>query len=486
MSLDRIWQQLRIDCRALAIVRIGYGALILVDLARRAPELAFANGPGGFYPAEIARGVVTVVISLHSLSDALWLQWALFGVAAVAGAALLVGFRSRTAALVSWYLLLSLHLRNTNMADVGDHALGMCLLWLVFLPCGARWGLDAGRARRRGEIPPTEVASIASAGLLLQVAAILFFSAFWKLSGTSWLDGTAVRLAISDDVWARPFGVWLLGYPALTALLTWATLTIEFFGPLVLVFSPRRLELWTRPPVLLGLLGFFVGVGSGMNLGLIPWIMGATLMIFLPTALLDRVFGPDPEPVPARADPGGIGLLGKVVPTAALALMLFLNVDGLRSAPLLGGTSSRFLASIRLNQGWGMYSPDPRVGSFRFIFVAEQADGRVRSLALGGVRPGWPPMPTDPPLERIWNDYRMKMALQDRITLPPQRRALKALGLWYCRHSPLAPVRVQIRKVARRTVLAEPDRPVRSLLGTGTPLPYLDCPARAAKHRDDA
>lgn len=478
--MDRLRQLFAVDCRALALVRMGYATIILTDLALRAPGMKVWMGPDGFYPAELARGMVGFVFSVHSLSDAMWLQWALFALAVLGGVSLLLGFWSRTSALVSWYLLNSLELRNMNMADVGDHVLVLCLFWLIFLPCGAQWSIDRRVATARGERPPNRVASVASAGLLIQIAGIVFVSALWKLQGTSWPAGNAVRLALSDDVWARPFGVWLLGHPHVTTAVTWATLTVESVGPLLLLFTPVRWQVYVRPVVLLGLLGFFVGVGSGIDLGLIPFIMGVSLLAFVPGPLLDRVFGP-PAPAPEETDAAHEGVLGRIVhvgiPAVTLALMLVLSVDGFLPKPFFEGHPHNWIYSLNLSQHWSMYAPDPKIGSFRLIFVTTLEDGRVRSFALGGERPGWPPMETDAPLERIWDDYRMKMHVQDRIVVPFHPRAVESLIRWYCTHSSVEPVRVQLRKVTRRTRLAEPDAEIRSVV-EDVALPPMACPAR--------
>ena len=479
--MDRLRQLFVIDCRALALLRIGYAGIILTDLARRAPEMSVWMGADGFYPTAIARDAVAFVVSVHSLSDSMPFQWFLFGLAVLAGASLLLGFWSRTSALASWYLLTSLHLRNTNMVDVGDHVLVLCLFWLIFLPCGAQWSIDRRLATARGERTPLRVASVASAGLLIQIAAVIFVSAMWKLQGHSWPAGNAVRLALSDDVWARPFGVWLLGYPRVTTLITWTTLWVECLGPGLLLFTPVRWQVYVRPLVLLGLLGFFVGIGSGIDLGLIPFIMTTNLIAFLPGALLDRVLGPQ-EPVEAEPTPATGGTLGRLVhvgiPAIALGVMLFLCVDGFLPHPFFAGKPGNWVDSLQLSQQWSMYAPDPKIGSFRLIFGSTLEDGRVRAFALGAERQGWPTMETDTPLERIWNDYRMKMHVQDRVVVPYHPRLVESLARWYCERSPAKPVRVQVRKVTRWTRLDQPHAAIRNVL-EDVALPPFECPARA-------
>ena len=485
--VERVLAFFAIDVRALALGRIAFASLVLVDLLRRAPAMRLVQGPEGLYPVELARDRFDFAVSIYTVSDAMWLQWLLFGLAAVFAVGLLVGFWSRTCALFSWYLFVSLSIRNLYLTDVGDHAIALVLFWFIFVPIGGRYSVDEWRLRARGLRTPVRVASIATAGYLLQIAFIVFFSTYWKLTGTTWLAGDALQWAVSDDVYSRAFGDWVLHQPLLARLLTWGTLLTESTAPILLLATPPRWQGWVRPVVLLGLAALFTGFGVGIELALVPFIMISTLFPFIPGEVMDRVIGAETD-APDQAAPveRRPWLLRSGVPALALAMALILNVDDLLfDSRIYDSRFGVFLYQVRLAQNWSMFAPDPRLTSFRLIFVEAYEDGSTGSFALGARRPGWPELPTNELLERVWNDHRMRWYFTEQIgPRPVQIQPLRAAATWYCRQAETRPFRVRIQKVVRRPRVREPDAEIRSVVASRTLVPFVDCEAvRAVSSR---
>ncbi len=97
----------------------------------------------------------------------------------------------------------SLHNRVLVAENWGGVAMGVLMVWTVFLPLGRRFSVDALRASLRarpdetpadlaaGVPPPDErpTTSLAALGLLLQIAVIYWFN-FVHKSGPTWRDGT--------------------------------------------------------------------------------------------------------------------------------------------------------------------------------------------------------------------------------------------------------------------------------------------------------
>ena len=97
-----------IDLRSLAALRIGLGAVLLADLAYRAIDLEAHYADTGVLPRAALRATLrdpSAMWSLHALSGAWTAQLVLFALAAVAAVALLIGYRARLAAALSWLLL---------------------------------------------------------------------------------------------------------------------------------------------------------------------------------------------------------------------------------------------------------------------------------------------------------------------------------------------------------------------------------------------
>ena len=117
-----------LDLRALALMRIGVGALILIDLLLRAPSfMAFMTD----------RGVMTREMSMSVNSEWHWsLYWAnaepfwaisLMIIAACFALMLMFGVRTRIASVASFILLASLHNRNPYLQQGGDNLLLLLL-----------------------------------------------------------------------------------------------------------------------------------------------------------------------------------------------------------------------------------------------------------------------------------------------------------------------------------------------------------------------
>ncbi|MEM7249105.1 MAG: HTTM domain-containing protein [Acidobacteriota bacterium] len=310
-----------IDLRVLALYRIAAGLVTIVDLLLRWPAMSLWLGPDTFHPAELARADLPICLSVHALNDSWWMQVVLYLLALGAAISLTVGYRSRWSAALSWYLLTSLLLRNPHLVDAGDSFFAVSLVWLMFLPCGETWSVDS---RRNGTSGTTAVCSLASAGLLLQPALAFFFSGIAKMHGSTWPGGTAIRVAVGDDAWAQPFGLWLVESPTRVAMATHATLVLEMAGPLLLLLAPRR-EL-VRPVVLLALFGLTAGMGLSIQLQLIPLKVAITLIPFLPGWILDRLSKTEFR-VRGLGEPEH-HWLRRWVPAYLLVTLVLLNVQG--------------------------------------------------------------------------------------------------------------------------------------------------------------
>src|SRR3954452_22414312 len=162
-ACSKLQELFSLDLRSLAVLRIGLALLVLGDLAARATDLRAHYTDFGILPRAALSPFGPA--SIHALSDSPWFLGTLFLIAALFALALLVGFQTRIACFVSWFLLLSLHGRNPIILQGGDILFRVLFFWSLFLPLGARFSLDALRSG-----PPAErgqrVCSAASAALI--------------------------------------------------------------------------------------------------------------------------------------------------------------------------------------------------------------------------------------------------------------------------------------------------------------------------------
>ncbi len=271
-----------IDSRSLALFRILAAILLLYDLATRSLLLRVMYTDDGVMPTSLLREAnpYGLFLCLHSWEGSYAFQAALFLIAAVFAVALLVGFYTRVATVGCWLLLVSMHLRMPVTNNGGDVLLSMLLFWGMFVPLGRRWSIDALRSDRTLS-DDDRVLSMATAAMLLQVAIMYFFTGLYKLND-AWFSGEALHRALSHDTFVRPLGKWLLELPLVLRLLTWGTLGLELFGP-ILFFVPwgRRV---IRPLLIVAFFGLHVGIELTMSVAIFSFASMTALMLFLPTA----------------------------------------------------------------------------------------------------------------------------------------------------------------------------------------------------------
>jgi hypothetical protein len=342
---------------------------------------------------------------------------------------LLVGWRTKLAVAVSYVHQTSLWWRNPTVLNAGDSVLILLLFWSLFLPLGARASLDA---RRRGQpLEATHVASVGSAGLLIQLASVYFFSALHKSIGLGWWEGTAVYYAVSHETMSRPFGLWLRQFRPAVAGLTWATLLWEFVGP------PLLLSPWWTARLRLAVIGGFaalqLGIGMSMQLWLFPWIMTTALLPFVPAVVwdaLDRLRGKPAAETPFVVWAGEDGSPGRrrlVAALAALALAYILMSNVERQ---IEWQTPRALSRVGrwfgLNQGWYMYAiARPYVVNLAVVGVL-RVDGSRLALDDPEAGPHWQELA---PLRDI---YRGKLFLE-RLAYLSQESERAGFGDWVCR-----------------------------------------------------
>jgi hypothetical protein len=267
-----------LDLRICALVRIGYAALVLVWLAVLYPDLAAFFTDDGLLPLNAAGGLMpggawSVLAWLPQ--DAVWVG-AAYGMAVAHALFLLVGLASRINAAAVFVWIVSFCNRNPLIMDGEDAVFRLIGFYLLVMPCGACWSLDAWLARWRMErqegdaFRSSQSARKGSAwGLrLLQVQMCVIFlsAAICKLQQPEWRDGTAMYYTsrLSDYFGRFPTPDFLWQSPELVALLTWSVIAVELVIPLAI---------WWRPARLPALAAFHLANEYAMHLFLFHWIM---------------------------------------------------------------------------------------------------------------------------------------------------------------------------------------------------------------------
>jgi len=424
-----------VDPRALAVFRIGLGALLIIDLLRRSRSLSAFYTDYGVLPRRALFADYSEVYSLHALSGEPWAIASLFAVAVVVALALVVGYRTRLATVVSWLLLLSLQARNPMVLNAGDALLAMLLFWGTFLPLGARWSVDAiGRsdAEDGDEGGPTldpgspssdrrgaAVATVASLGVLLQMLVMYVTNGVHKLEGDLWMGGEAVAYVMRADHFTYLLGDHITAFPGLLRAATYVWVVLLFASPLLVLLTG-----FPRAAVASLFIGTHLGMAVTMRIDLFPVIAVVGFVPFYQTPVWDAAeravdrFGPSTAldrwrvrlesvgrtlcsldaspPRPRRSDrlaglsrgvragvERGRPLFSTVIPVFFVVLIVLSSAQsvGYGEVPDRG---EEVLETVEMDQHWRMFAPDPVRTTRWFVAPGVLENGSERDVLHDG------------------------------------------------------------------------------------------------------
>lgn len=276
--------QFSLDTRALALMRICLGFILLADWFIRLSDLTAHYTNEGVLPTSVvySNHWREGYFSFFLWSDALWWQYLLFSIAILFSFFFLVGYFTRFSTLVIWLLILSVHVRNPFIIQGGDEVLRIGFFWFLFLPLANHYSVDSFYLNKNSE---TKVFSAASVGFMLLIFAVYFFSALLKTSAEWRSDGTALYYALSLDQMAYSFGKWLLNYPSLLKVISIGVFYLEVIAPL-LFFIPFNNKVFRSIGIILLIL-LHIGISVTLFVGLFFLIGISTLIGLLPSELIE-------------------------------------------------------------------------------------------------------------------------------------------------------------------------------------------------------
>ncbi len=138
-------------------------------------------------------------------------QQVLLTVQVIFAACLLIGYKTRISSILSWYLYLSLTLRNTWLNFILDRYFHYMLFYSMFLQTASSWSIDAMISNKGIDAKEKEhnktIVSLATVALKLQVC--------W------------IYLDAGQGKYNDPLGGWTLNADPLPALDTYARHTVS-------------------------------------------------------------------------------------------------------------------------------------------------------------------------------------------------------------------------------------------------------------------
>lgn len=426
--------RLGIDPRALAAFRIAVGLLVFVDLlVYRLPGVEPFYTDDGVFPrsalAETYPAFETV--SIHALSGSSWFQYLLFALAAVFALSLLVGYRTRLAAAVSFLLLASMQARNPLVLNGGDTILLSVLFLSLFLPLERRWSLDARRGSLRSQTDRTtgsdRVLSLATAAVTLHIVVLYATNAVLKFQSESWMDGTAVGTAFHTEQYLMGIGPSLAEFPAVLAATNWLWTAVISLSVLLLVFTG-----WLRLVVVLALAGAHLGMAATMWLGIFPFVMIASVMLFVPpkawdrleyrlraTNAWDRLVAERSVPISVAPASSSVFATRRFSSTfrrtasrigAVIVICAFVLLVTVHAAQLgLGGPTAQLDEELG-ESGWSFFAPNPPDDAIDYALAGELESGETVDLVRGGEPElDRPPDPGTTFSSTLWQRYGIEL-----------------------------------------------------------------------------
>jgi hypothetical protein len=393
------WQALwSLDLRSLALLRILYGWIVLLDLAVRLPDLQAHYTDIGVAPRAAVLQLEPHIAywSFYFLNGSTFWALLLFTLTAVSALCMMVGYKTRPSSVLCYALVISLQTRNPMVVDAGDMYLRCIFFWCLFLPWGARWSVDANRSALKPGSPETHF-SAAALAYRMQLSLIYWVAVLLK-SGVEWRqEGSAVYYALSLEHIATPLAPVLLAQPGVMSFLTFSTLWFEALGP-ILFWMPGH---WRT----LGVLGFVcmhLGFAAFLHLGVFGWIAVCSSVALLPPEFwartsLHQAFGKwstwisrkwpwvghhsCAQAAPIRSDAMIIALLA--------AYVLVWNLTTIPSIRLPFTFWEVPGRALRIDQRWGMFSPHPSTQDGWYVIEGTRLDGTHVDLFRHGRAVSW-------------------------------------------------------------------------------------------------
>jgi hypothetical protein len=265
----------------LGLVRIAFGALIIVWSLRLLPDLYNLFGEHGAVPRHPAMDYRWGIFQAFTGDQAILIGW---GVLLLAAIAMTVGWHSRLAAILVFVLVLSFVRRDPWVFNGGDGVLIVTALYLALSSCGAALSID--QYRRTGSFWSAQCLAVWPIRLMqVQVSLIYLVSVQAKLVGTTWVDGSAVSYAWRAyvDFALLPVPEWLSNNPYLVNVATWGTILLEL-AIAILVWNRRWRFRVLAAGVVLHLAIFFT-----LSVGFFTAAMFVLYLAFVPYQTVARL-----------------------------------------------------------------------------------------------------------------------------------------------------------------------------------------------------
>jgi len=364
---ERLRNIFSMDTRSLAFGRMGLGMLLLWDLLIRATQLEIFYTDVGLLPrkAVLDHTIRKWNLSIHMLSGETAVMAVMFAISAIFAVLLIIGWRTRLVTCISWFLLISLHVRNPIVLNAGDVILRLVMFWVMFLPLGAVRSIDS---RERAVAPPKRYLGMATFAFMVQVAGIYTYGAMLK-TGSTWHNGEATWYALQIDYFLTPFGHWARQFGDILNPMTKGVLVFELVGAALLLIPHWKVRVFTC----FAFMSMHLGFRACLDIGMFSSVCCVMWSMLLPGEFWDRLKWRAPSGPHVRA-----GFFNQSLAIFFLFLITSWNLSNLKfdGVKVRVPTQIRWVGHMtRLDQKWNMFAPNPLKDDGWFVIPGKTIGG---------------------------------------------------------------------------------------------------------------
>ena len=282
-QLFKFWEQFFYQYdnpKICSIIRIAYAFLLLINILILWPDLLTWFGENGRLPYAVSREIIDpdtlTIFTLLSKSD--WVIKMSYGLFVSQIILLFLGLFSRFQAICVFIWFVSFVHRHHILFDGEDNLFRMMGFFLIFMPIGSYYSLDNYfKQRKHIHIQDSSHSSTWALRLLQIQMCLIYLSTAWeKMKGEDWINGTAIYyVSRLDDVFGKfPLPNFILTSVVIMKYMTWLVIVVELFIPLAVWFKEtRRFALFLA-------VGLHLSIEYAMNLFLFQWLMLVGLLSF--------------------------------------------------------------------------------------------------------------------------------------------------------------------------------------------------------------
>lgn len=416
-----------LDTRSITAFRIATAACLLIDLAQRARWVTPLYTDHGVLPSHAVPD--TLFLSTPSLLTTTTAVSVLLACQALLATSLLLGYKPRIAAGLSFLLLSTLHARNPFVLNAGDTLLRLLLVWAALLPLHGSWSIEHGRR------DPQNVTDWASLGLTTQVILVHAVNLAEKLQGYAWRAGLAVPAVYELDHLTTAVGKAIQPYQGFLTFANYAWLGLLATSPLILVTDGRK-----RLALIAAHIASQLWLAATMSTGLFSFIVIAALLALIPSQAWDAPSSP--------TTPGTTNWSTPTTSNAAAATLLTLCLStAVLTATDIVNPASTLPAKAGLNQAWAMFAPVPHTQLRWYTAPATLPNTTKVDLITGATPPrnGEPQSYNDIHPTSRWRNYQHRIDTAQNTTAQQayldylcsqwrQRTGSKPVNASYVRH----------------------------------------------------